>query len=722
MNRIVFSRGISLVLLLTMLAGWCCLPARAAGGGNLYITGYTVADSTGKTMSSVTKGATVNIVVSVKDTGDGKGDQDPKQLDITKLDDSFTGGSVSVEKSSAADSPLVYAVTFSGVKYKGVGQTLRFQIGTAGQPESYQTMEVTITEAVVYEAPPAPTPEPPSPPEPSPAPMVLVSRSELARPIEAGQELELTLSFRNLSNSRLTSPVVTVTPSEGLSLTGGSSSFLMDDIAGKKAGSIKVGIKAGGVIPSASQSLSVELKFNYHNGVSIVQGTMSDKVAIPAVARDSVPQPVVVVTRTPLEKPLSAGQVFNVTLSFKNAGKTRMISPVATVSSSDALVILNDASTFLLGDIEPGKSGTVTVKLQASKEISSPNQSLSTELKYSYDNGGTITQATASDRVNLSANVTGDGQKTDAPAPNIVISKFSYGADAVAAGSKFPLSFTFENTGTLKIENVVVTVDGGESFAMDGSTNTFFYKSLPAGSAQTQAVPMQAVPNGKSGAQSVNVGFKYEYVDGAKRTQATADIKISIPLYQPDRFQLNAPVLPESVNVGEELELTVAYVNKGKDDIANVEATVEGEGIDVAARTLYVGNITAGTSGNIGFAVTPSQEGELNLILKISYENANQELQTREFPVTLQAEEPVLPDDFGDEEVPEEGGFPWLWVILGGIVVIGAGAVVILRRRKAAVEKQAATPQDWDDWDENQAENSAAEDAVEDTETPGGEA
>ena len=33
---------------------------------------------------------------------------------------------------------------------------------------------------------------------------------------------------------------------------------------------------------------------------------------------------------------------------------------------------------------------------------------------------------------------------------------------------------------------------------------------------------MRAVPNGKSGAQSISVGFKYEYVDGDKRTSASA--------------------------------------------------------------------------------------------------------------------------------------------------------------------------------------------------------
>ena len=694
MKSNAMKRVFSALLLLVLLASALPVTAHAAGG-NLYVTGYTVTDSSGKPVGSVTKGATVNITVSIKDTGTGV--SDPTTQDVTKLEDSFTGGSVRVEPPSSSGQSLAYRVVLTGLQYKGVGQNLRVQIGTANKPESYQTMEITITEAVVYEAPQF-TPEPPSSPEAAPTPMVLISRSEISKPLEAGQEVELTVSFRNLSPIQLKSPVATFTPSEGLSLAGGNTSFLLDDIGGKKTVSVKVRVKAGATIPSPNQSLGVDLKFNYNNNISFTQGTITDKIAIPALARESVPQPVVVVTRSPIAKPISAGETVNVTVSFKNAGATKLISPVVTMTTSDALMIQNDTSTFLLSDIEPGTSASVTVQVKASKEISSPNQSLSTELKYSYDNGGTITQATASDRVNLTANTTAEGTKPDSPVPNLVIRKFTYGPSSVAAGSKFPLSITFENTGTLRVENIVVTVDGGESFAMDGSTNTYFYKSLAGGGRETLEVPMQSVPTGKSGAQSVNVGFKYEFVDKEKRSQASADIKISVPVYQPDRFQINAPTVPETVSVGEEAEISLAYVNKGKDDIANVEATVVGDSVDTPARTQYLGNITAGSSGNIGFALTPTQEGEVDLVLKISYENANQELQTREFPLTLQVQEPVI-DDLG-EDIPmeEPASFPWLWVCLGGGAAAAAVVLMQVHKRKKAAALDST--QDWDNWEE----------------------
>lgn len=820
MNLNRFQRIFSVLILLALATALVPLAARAEGG-NLYVTGYTVTNSGNGTVSAITKNGIANITVSIKDISESSGDKDPADLDISKLDDSFTGGTVSVKKTSQPGQPLSYEVKLTDVRYKGVGQTVRLQVGEKGKPDSYQNLEVTITEAVVYEAPQS---VPDTTPEAAPAPMVLISRSDIASPLQPGQEKEIALSFQNLSGIRLKSPVVTLTPSEGLSLTGGSSSFALDDIMPKKTAVLKVRVRAADVIPSSSQSLGVELKFNYYNNLSSVQGSVTDKVTIPAQARESVPQPVVIVSRSPMDtpiapdetremtvtfqnagaaklvapvvsvapseslmllndvstfllsdiepgksasislkvkaaktiasttqsiatelkygydngttltqaaasdkinipaqaresipqpvvlvtrsavdKPISAGETMSLTVTFQNAGAAKLLSPSASVTPSDSLILLNDTSTFLLPDLEPGKSASIPLRVKAAAEISSTTQSIATELKYGYDNGETITQATASDKVNLSANAT---LKSDVSVPSIVIRSFTYGGPSVAAGSKFPLSFTFENTGKTAIENVVVTVDGGESFTMDGSTNTFYYGSLSAGGTQVQDVPMRTVPTSKSGAQSISVGFKYEYVDGEKRSQASADIKISLPVYQPDRFHINAPTVPESVNVGEEAEILLSYVNKGKDDLANLEATVEGEGVSTPARTQYLGNVTAGTSGNIGFALTPEQEGDIKLVLKISYENGDQQVQTREFPITLRAIDIPPPDDYSPDDLPaEEGGFPVIPAAVGVGVAALAAAVVLVRRKKAA----GAAKDSWSDWNDEDSGVSGGE-------------
>lgn len=168
-----------------------------------------------------------------------------------------------------------------------------------------------------------------------------------------------------------------------------------------------------------------------------------------------------------------------------------------------------------------------------------------------------------------------DGDGTDAgnggstvqlagPVPNIIITNYTYGDGSVAVGTNFDLGFTFQNMGKVAVSNMVVTVDGGENFAISGGTNTFYYESLWAGYSLTQTVPMQVLSSAKNGAQGIDINFKYEYVDGDTRNSNTSDIKISVPVSQPDRFELGDPVLPDTVNAGEESTISMEYVNKGK--------------------------------------------------------------------------------------------------------------------------------------------------------------
>ena len=481
-----------------------------------------------------------------------------------------------------------------------------------------------------------------------------------------------------------------------------AATFLLPDIQPGKTATVDVQIQVARGNSSTSQTLSTELKYGYDNGGMMTQASVSDKVVVPTLAKEAVPQPVVLVTRSATGKPISAGETLPVTLTFQNAGTTALVKPVVSVTTSESLILMDPTSTFLLPDLAPGKSTSISVKVQATKELSSTNQSLNTELKYLYDNGEAMTQATASDKVNIAANAS---SKSDTSVPNVVVRSYSYGESSVPSGSAFPLSFTFENTGAVPISNVVVTVDGGETFTMDASTNTYYYKTLAAGASQTQEIPMRAVPTGKSGAQGLTLSFKYEYEDGEKRTQTNSDVKLSIPVYQPDRFQINAPSVPETVNMGEETELLLAYVNKGKDDLANLEATVEGEGVDTPARTQYLGNVTAGANGNIGFALTPNTEGDVKVVLKISYENADQQVQTREFPVTLHVTAPPPPEDFPDDFDPDmgEGGFPWLPVGLavGAVVLAGGGGLLIWKKKKGG----KADENNWDDWDDTPPSN-----------------
>lgn len=300
----------------------------------------------------------------------------------------------------------------------------------------------------------------------------------------------------------------------------------------------------------------------------------------------------------------------------------------------------------------------------------------------------------------------GDSAPIAGPVPNIIITNFAYGGDSVAAGSKFNLDFTFQNKGQVAVTNMVVTVDGGESFAIAGGTNTFYVDALWAGYAMTQSVPMQALASAKSGAQSVTVNFRYEYVDASARSSSQSDVKISVPISQPDRFEISDPVVPDQVIAGQENTVTMEYVNKGKGDIANVEATMEGEGFDATMKTQYVGNVASGATGTIGYAFTPHASGELKTTLKVTYEDSDGQTKTKEFPLTVSvADAPAADQPGASDSVEGRGGdrglpVPAYVAIAVGVVAVIAAIVLLVRRRRKQKAKKNDIDEDWDDWSE----------------------
>ena len=128
-----------------------------------------------------------------------------------------------------------------------------------------------------------------------------------------------------------------------------------------------------------------------------------------------------------------------------------------------------------------------------------------------------------------------------------------------------------------------------------------------------------------------------------------------------------------------------------------------GEDVDTPARTQYLGNVTAGANGNVGFAISPNKAGEINVVLKITYENADQQLQTREFPIKLTAEEYVPPVDDGDNFADEGSGIsiPWLPILLAVAAASAVIIVVVIVRKKKAAKLLTAGTESWDNWDDS---------------------
>jgi len=573
----------ALVMVLTSMSAFAFAEdsSTTASSNEFVVTGYDVSRST------IRKGNTVDVTLKIKYNSTSSPGVNLSDLDISRLTDSFSGGTIkegSLEEITGGSS-FAFQVTFENLKYKGVGQSLKIMIRNGAT--AYQPLDTTISEAEVYTEPTV-TPSEPSTPDPIPAPKAVVSRNELPHDIKAGETMTLDISIKNVGKANMQDPVVSFTTSDSLMIVGGASSFQLGSINTGRTATVQLQVKGLKEIQSANQYIDAEIEFDYYNRVNTQNGTAKGRITVPAYVKD---------------------------------------------------------------------------KKDDTKQE----------------------------------------EETTSPVPNIIVTKFNYGGASVAAGSEFNFNFKFKNTSSeLNVENLVVTVDGGEGLMINGSTNSFFFNKIKPGASKSVSVPMKVMKTVTNSAQTASLNFKYEYVDHKKRTAATTDIKLSVPVYQPDRFEISKPVVPDFISEGEETTITLAYVNKSKTDIANVEAGIEGD-LQAAAATQNVGNLEPGKSGTIAFAFTPAGAGENDYTIKVSYEDGNGDTKERVFTGTMNVEamapyDPGMDDPGTEDPDAEKGGFKW-WIVVIVAAVAGIATIVIFKKRKKA--KAAKKEQElWDSWDD----------------------
>ena len=426
----------------------------------------------------------------------------------------------------------------------------------------------------------------------------------------------------------------------------------------------------------------------------------------PEPTPETIPEPRAVFNSDGTSTSIAAGETKTITVYIQNAGTTAMRDPILTLKSSGSLLIMG-SQDYMLDDIRAGRDTAVTVTVKAPDKIESQMQTIDASLSFYYDNGTQLTGGSASGSVNVLSTVTKDTKDEEtiaSPTPIVILSKYNYGGSSVAAGSSTNLSFSFTNTSkTIKIENVMVTVTGGPDLMLNGSTNTFYFDSVAAGGSKTVTVPMKAAQLISASAQDVKIDVTYEYVDQNARKSGNATLSLSVPLYQPDRFELSEPKTSYTGYVGEETSLTIDYVNKGKSAINNVEATISGD-IDTPTAYQRVGTIDGGKNGTIAFAVTPQLEGENQVKIVITYEDSNGNTKERVFEATVEAMayEPADPgmDDPGMIDPEPTSTFPWKYVIIAVVAALIVLLIVLRIRKKKA--KQKAEQALWDKWDEEE--------------------
>ena len=290
----------------------------------------------------------------------------------------------------------------------------------------------------------------------------------------------------------------------------------------------------------------------------------------------------------------------------------------------------------------------------------------------------------------------------DPKTPNLVMRESSYGTETVTAGNPFTLSVTaYATAGDESLSDVIVSVTLPDGITLTGGSLSEYVGTMSAKS--TRDVTFAVLPSASFTGGVANITVNMTGTGTESGTAVTGTGTISVPISQPDRFEITTMELTDTIYVGDTTSVTLNFVNKGKNPISNLEASISGENLGVDVSQQYIGNIAAGTENSVDFDLTPQQAGELSGTITLTYEasDGTTKTLTQDFSATVQ-EMPVYEDpgmiDPGMVEPEPTGGMP-VWGIV--LIVVGVGVVVVIVVAVVRKKKKAAALAMLEDGDED---------------------
>lgn len=289
-----------------------------------------------------------------------------------------------------------------------------------------------------------------------------------------------------------------------------------------------------------------------------------------------------------------------------------------------------------------------------------------------------------------------------AKTPSLIVRSSSYGSETITAGSPFTLSLTlYATSGTEGVNDVVASVTLPEGVTMTGGSLSTYLGSMGAGETRDVSFSLQAGAGFTSGVANITVNLV-----GAGATSGNAvngSTTVSVPISQPDRFELGQLQLSDSIYLGDTATVTLNFVNKGRNPVSNLEASITGENLGAELTQQYIGNVAAGSENSVDFDLVPTQTGTVSGAIVLNYEAEDGTLKTvsKDFSFTVM-DMPAYDDtmmDPGMVEPVQQPGFP-VWgivLIVVAVVVVVVIVVVVVRRKK----KKAAALADLEAEDED---------------------
>lgn len=358
------------------------------------------------------------------------------------------------------------------------------------------------------------------------------------------------------------------------------------------------------------------------------------------------------------------------------------------------------------GSIGRGQVVEFLYHLRLSKKATVGVKQVDFNVTYRNDEGD-LKSGTVSLFVNVRKGLSPTSDKdTTTSVPKLIIESYKLSSDKIYAGETFDLEFTIKNTSdSTNLQNVQIHIkDAGETATIvpaSGGSNTLYISKIGKGQSSSQKVSLQTAPDAAAKAYTLNVDFSYE--SASTNAAHTANETIAVPILQKIRLKCDEPTVYDDVSyLDSSTSMSIKMYNMGRSSVYNCIVEVEGNGLKLE-ESYFGGTLSAGSTLAADISVIPSEAGDIQGTVVISYEDVYGEPGEERLPFTLHVEDPnagmenmegTEGDGMGGDMacpggVEETKGFPWWgWVIGAGALGGGGffGFKQLKKRRARSLE------------------------------------
>ncbi len=408
--------------------------------------------------------------------------------------------------------------------------------------------------------------------------------------------------------------------------------------------------------------------------------------------------PSLVATYSTSKANLQNGDSFKLKFKLTNKSSQINVSNInVRLSGGDAFSIASDVDALYCSSIAKSGSASFSKNFICNSSLKSGMYPITASVTYEYTLNGEKQQGSAefSFSIKVTEKKKSKSKKGTALTPQIIISNFNYGGATISGGKEFNLTFSLKNnSSSIKAQNVLVKLAGGDTFVVADGTDTISLKTIKPNETVTVSKKFSCLTSAASGVYPITATVSYEYVEGGKQS-ASNDLTMSVPVVQPDKVQFQQVALADkTINVGEENDCSFQIINAGQTKLSNgTVKLLNSKGKEL--NSAYVGNIEAGGqfASNYTLPVTFNDTGDYKLKLVFEYENESMEKKSieQEFKVTVQeASDPfedVTDNTDGDNSADVADNSNTKKIIIGssvgGVVLVAVivSAVVIKKKK-----------------------------------------